>query len=172
MNKETKVYSVEFLSDNIKLGIFVIDREGAVIFIIDKNGNILKKDFLREHTPKKFHTSRASFKGLSEKKDLNYIEGELKGHLKRSADLVFNFYKKNKFDILILGGRKEILSKINPKIHDYLQQIIFTEFLADPDEGTNDIIKKALNAYKKEINKREEQGLKDSLSHHHSQTNN
>ena len=166
-NKKINHFSLN-IRDAKKLGILVIDIEGAVVFCIDKNtGDILEKDFLREHTPKNFHTARASFKGLSEKKDFNYIEGELNAHLKRSADLAFNFYQKNKFDIFILGGRKEILGKIRPDFHNYLQQIIFTEFLADPDEGTGDVIKKALNAYKEEINKREKQGLEEALSHHH-----
>ena len=154
--------------ENKKLGIFVVDREGAVIFFIDKNsGRVLEKDFLREHTPKSFHTARASFKGLSEKKDFNYIEGELKHHLKRSADLAFNFYKKNKFDIFLLGGRKDILGKIRSNFHSYLQEILFVEFLADPDERTEEVIEKALDAYKEEINKREKERLQESLSHHH-----
>lgn len=166
-NKNINHFSLNINSAK-KLGILVVDREGAVIFCIDKNsGDILEKDFLREHIPKNFHTARASFKGLSEKKDFNYIEGELKAHLKRSADLAFNFYQKNKFDIFILGGRKEILGKIRPDFHNYLQKILFTEFLTDPDEGTEYIIKKALFAYKDEINKREKQSLKEALSHHH-----
>jgi len=156
------------INKNIKkLGIFVVDRESAVIFFVDESGNILEKNFLRESTPKNFHTARASFKGLSEKKDFNYIEGELKHHLKRSADLAFSFYQKNKFDIFLLGGRKEILGKIRPDFHNYLQNILFTEFLADPDQRTEEVVKKALDAYKDEINKREKQGLEESLSHHH-----
>ena len=156
------------INKNIKkLGIFVVDRESAVIFFVDESGNVLEKNFLRESTPKNFHTARASFKGLSEKKDFNYIEGELKHHLKRSADLAFSFYQKNKFDIFLLGGRKETLGKIKPDFHNYLQNILFTEFLADPDERTEEVVKKALDAYKDEINKREKQGLEESLSHHH-----
>ena len=55
------------INKNIKkLGIFVVDRESAVIFFVDESGNILEKNFLRESTPKNFHTARASFKGLSE----------------------------------------------------------------------------------------------------------
>jgi len=124
-----------------RYGILLMDREKAQIYSLYL-GSIREylAAFINDVPSKVNFRSEAA---LREKKLLGKIEEKLHHFFKIVNDKTLDLFRKEKFDYLILAGRKEILSKFNPYLHNYLQSKKIGIIEAQPDTEVVEIQKKA-----------------------------
>jgi len=124
-----------------KYGVLLIDREKAQIYQVYL-GEIT--EYLAAYisdVPAKVNFRFAS--GLREKKILGKIEEKLHQFYKMLNENLFDFYKNNKFDYLILGGRKDIIKEFQTYLHSYLSPLLIGTFEEGPTSSKNDILEKS-----------------------------
>ncbi len=124
-----------------RYGILLMDREKAQIYSLYL-GSIREylAAFINDVPSKVNFRSEAA---LREKKLLGKIEEKLHHFFKIVNDKTLDLFRKEKFDYLILAGRKEILSKFKPYLHNYLQSKKIGIIEAQPDTEVVEIQKKA-----------------------------
>jgi peptide chain release factor subunit 1 len=94
----------------------LVDSTRARIFLAEL-GRIEERTDLQDDVP-----GRHDQGGWSQARFQRHINDLRKKHLKRTADVLFRFSKRRKFDHLILGGPEEIVAEFEPELHDYLRQ--------------------------------------------------
>ena len=62
--------------------------------------------------------------------------GAVQQHLKQVADKVFDLFKQQQFDRLVLGGSRETLAALKQQLHPYLRQRWAGDFQAEPGRTT------------------------------------
>ena len=78
--------------------------------------------------------------GWAQARFQRHIEDHVNRHLKHVADTMFEFYKKEGFGHLILGGSQEVRLRLYRILHSYLQKIIAGHISVDIASNTNDIL--------------------------------
>ena len=74
------------------------------------------------------------------------IENDLHQHFKYISDRIFDYYKDNKFDWLILGGSNQIVQDFSNHIHSYLKPKLLGNIKLDIDTiQTNQLFDISLN---------------------------
>ena len=129
------------LSNYKKYGILLINREKAQIYQVYL-GSI--KEYLAafiSEVPAKVNFRFES--GLREKKILGKIDEKLHQFYKMLNDHIFGFFKDNKFDYLILAGKKEIINEFKHYLHNYLKAMVAGTFVEDPSTPEHIILEKA-----------------------------
>ncbi|MBN2073470.1 MAG: hypothetical protein JW770_05960 [Actinobacteria bacterium] len=147
-----------------KYGVLLIDREKAQIYSI-------YLEEVREYLAAIISDvpSKVNFRSnavLREKKILGRIEEKLHGFFKIVNDRTLELFKENRFDYLILAGRKDIIPNFYNYLHSYLQSKYIGSIVAEPDSGTADIRDKALH-FIKDFEDRTKDGLIDRLLDEH-----
>lgn len=120
----------------------VIDRRKARIFSVYL-GNIEEYlGFFADDVPAK--VNEGEWANLREHKIANHIEDHVQRHLKNIADKTRIFFKKQKFDRLLIGGRKSIVAKFIETLHPFLRERVSGQFLAEPTLPLNTILEYSL----------------------------
>jgi len=122
------------------------------------------------------------FEGTEAKRIERHIEAHVLDHLKKSAQLTFDLFKKNRFDGLLLGCEEKGCSELEPFLHAYLKERLAGRIKAKPGDSPTEILKEAVKI-EEEIEQRSEEetvrklvaelerggracsGIKDTLRH-------
>lgn len=99
----------------------LVDKEKTRIFIVYL-GEIEEYTSLFDEIPKNVREPGWAAKSPShiQRRHLHHVHL----HLKHTADVLWNYYKKEPFDRLIIGGSVEVLTDFDRCLHSYLQQRI------------------------------------------------
>ncbi len=130
---------IMLLEDYQRFCILVVDKEHARIFSvylgkIEEHLNVFDKIIGRH---KKGGSSAARFS--------RHRDDEVQKHLKKIADLLFRFFKKNNFDRLIIGyTTPEILPILESILHPWLKERIVGKFDAEIFASEKKILEKSL----------------------------
>ncbi len=138
----------------------VIDRKKARIFSVYLGGIEEYLGFFEDDVPAK--VKEGEWANLREKKIANHIEDHVQRHLKNVADKTKIFFKREKCDRLIIGGRKDIVSKFISLLQPFLRECVSGEFLAQPALPLSKILEYSLDC-EREAEKREEAVLLKKL---------
>ncbi|MCG9479913.1 MAG: hypothetical protein K9H14_06845 [Actinomycetia bacterium] len=141
-----------------KYAILLMDREKAQIYLLYL-GQIKEylAAFINDVPSKVNFRSEAAFR---EKKILGKIEEKLHHFFKIINDKTLELFNEEKFDYLILAGRKEILSNFSNYLHNYLESKMIGQIEAQPDTEVWQIREKA-----QELIDQYEQKTRDDLVH-------
>src|SRR6266571_8571487 len=96
----------------------LVDSEKARIFLAEL-GRIEEESDLLDDVP-----GRHDQGGWSQGRYQRHVDEHRQKHLKHTADVLFRFFKRRRFDHLILGGPEEILPEFERELHDYLRKRI------------------------------------------------
>jgi peptide chain release factor subunit 1 len=96
----------------------LVASEKARIFVAEL-GRIEERSELFDDVP-----GRHDQGGWSQARYRRHIDEHRQRHLKRVADALFAFWKRRRFDHLILGGPEEVVKEFESELHDYLRQLV------------------------------------------------
>jgi peptide chain release factor subunit 1 len=96
----------------------LVDSEKARIFLAEL-GRIEEQSDLVDDVP-----GRHDQGGWSQARYQRHINEHRQRHLKRTAEVLFRFHKRRKFDHLILGGPDEVVAELERDLHDYLRRLV------------------------------------------------
>ncbi len=96
----------------------LVDSEKARIFLAEL-GRIEEQSDLLDDVP-----GRHDQGGWSQARYQRHIDEHRQRHLKRTAEVMFRFYQRRKFDHLILGGPEEVVAELERDLHDYLRRLV------------------------------------------------
>ncbi len=100
----------------------LVDKERARLFLIQM-GEIQDYSMVLDEVPKRHEQGGWAQARLQRRHD-DYVMH----HLKRSAELTFEFFQREGFDYLLIGGTEELTSAFYDRLHTYLQETV-TGFL-------------------------------------------
>jgi peptide subunit release factor 1 (eRF1) len=70
-------------------------------------------------------------------------------HLKRSAELTFEFFQREEFDYILLGGTEQLTSAFFERLHTYLQERVVATFPFATNASPNDVREQTLKVMEK-----------------------
>lgn len=165
-----------------------IDRKKARLFMISLNGVEEILDFFYPEATRntKFQAQEGKFRqrvslggvggevaqGLGEYGFQRMIENEKHQHFKHVSERLFEYYKQNKFDWLIIGGIEQVIADFSNHLHTYLKErylgtISIETNLIKPDELSEkalDLLELTERRNEKRLIKEFEQGLVSGLA--------
>jgi peptide chain release factor subunit 1 len=94
----------------------IVDREKARIFL-SRMGQVEEQTGVFDEVP-----GRHDQGGWAQARYQRHIEEIVGHHLKRVADVLLRFFKRARFDHLILAGPEEIVPEFERHLHDYLRR--------------------------------------------------
>jgi len=96
----------------------LVDREKARIFLV-RMGEIAEETDVFDDVPGQHDQG-----GRAQARYQRHIEEVMAHHLKHVAEVLLRFYKRRKFDHLILAGPEELIPEFERGLHDYLRRRI------------------------------------------------
>lgn len=124
---------VRFLDENEKYFIAFVDKKKARFFSSYTGIMNEREDFFDE-VP-----GRHKQGGWSQARFQRHIKDHTMKHLSNVSDVLYEFYKKEKFDHLILGGSQEARAIFKDILHSSLQKVIVGEVEGGIDDSTSEI---------------------------------
>jgi peptide subunit release factor 1 (eRF1) len=137
-----------------KIATLLIDQTKARLFISTLDGTNEMPGFLYPGATrtKRFQSPKGKFKqrvspstgkgmisqGFGEYAFNRSIENELHQHFKYVSDNIFEYYKTNKFDRLIIGGDSQLVQEFSHHLHSYLNSTILGYVNVDVDNFSPD----------------------------------
>lgn len=100
----------------------LVDKEMARLFLIQM-GEIQDYSLVLDEVPK--HHEQG---GWAQARLQRRHEDAVMHHLKRSAELTFEFFQREEFDYLLLGGTEKLTSAFFERLHTYLQERVVATF--------------------------------------------
>jgi peptide subunit release factor 1 (eRF1) len=94
----------------------LVDKERARLFLIQM-GEIKDYSMVLDEVPK-HHEQGGWAQARLQRRHEDYVMH----HLKRSAELTFEFFQREGFDCLLIGGTDELTSAFYERLHTYLQE--------------------------------------------------
>ena len=144
------------------IAVVVIDRKKARLFRVDlkEPNEVLDYFYPKATRSTKFRTQEGTFKqrlspsagagavphGLGEYGFQRKIENEMHQHFKHVSESLFNYYKENKFDWLIIAGSESVITDFPHHLHAYLKQRYLGSFVLEDIETVklDEIVEMAL----------------------------
>jgi peptide chain release factor subunit 1 len=117
-----------------KYSVVVVDKEKARLFTIYL-GEILERTDIFDVVP-----GRHKQGGWAQARFQRHIEDHVNRHLKHVADTLFDFYKREGFGHIIIGGSQKVRTRFYRILHSYLQHIVSGYISADISTNINDIL--------------------------------
>ena len=84
----------------------------------------------------------AGFSGYDEKRMEGHHRHLVNHHLRNVAESVFDFYKAERFDALVVGGRGSIVKALEQALHSYLQERIAARLTLDVTAKPGAVLRK------------------------------
>lgn len=119
------------LDKYIKYCVVLLNKEKARLFLVSM-GEIADYSEIFDQVPKKHEQG-----GWSQARLQRHHEDHVMRHLKRTAELTFDFYQREGFDHLIIGGPEEVASELPAYLHNYLKDRLLTTISLDVDTATS-----------------------------------
>lgn len=107
----------------------LVDRVHGRIFEVYM-GEIAERSEIIDHVPRRVR--EGGFGGRDERHMERRHTKAVHQHFQRLADAVFELFKHNPFDWLILGGHRELLREFKRHLHPYLKERCSGHFHAEP----------------------------------------
>lgn len=130
--------------------IVVVNKEKARLFTVYL-GEILERTDIFDVVPG-WHKQG----GWAQARFQRHIEDHVNRHLKNVADTLFEFYKREGFGHIIIGGSHKITTRFYRILHSYLQEIVSGYISADVSSNVNDILAAASNIEERKERERSE----------------
>jgi len=140
INSEPYVRPLTALLDEYKrYCTVVVSRDKARIFEVYL-GEITEHTEIFSQVPGKVRI--AGWYGLEERRIERNIEDKIHRHFKGVADATLAFFKRKRFDWLIIGGKKESISAFEKHLHTYLRDRIVGRIDLDPETSLHEALLK------------------------------
>lgn len=123
----------------------MVDRNNARIFLIYK-GVILEHRQVADEVPAKVR--RAGWSGYDEKRTARKLDRKISEHLHHVADTLFELYKRDQFEWLILSGKGEYLKEFEAVLHSYLRERIVAHLDLPVDTPEHEVLERSIRAEK------------------------
>lgn len=117
--------------------VVLVDRKRAKFFTVYLGRLEEKKEFVSEEVPQRVHAVH-EFLGREDKVS-RHIEDHLHKHLALVANEVVEFTKNKKFNMILIGGHKEIMPKFIKHLPGDYRKKILTQFVSELNIPINDI---------------------------------
>jgi peptide chain release factor subunit 1 len=138
----------------------LVDSEKARFFLAEL-GRIEERTELEDDVP-----GRHDQGGWSQKRYGRHIDEHRQKHLKRVADVLFRFYKRRRFDHLILAGPEEVVKELEHELHDYLAQLVRARVSVPMTASAAEVLERSL-ALEEELERERERQTVDRLTADH-----
>jgi peptide chain release factor subunit 1 len=116
----------------------LVDSEKARIFLAEL-GRTEERTELFDDVP-----GRHDQGGWSQTRYRRHIDEHRQKHFKRVADVLFRFYKRRRFDHLILGGPEEVVMEFEHELHDYLAKLVRARVSLPMTASAADVLERSL----------------------------
>lgn len=119
----------------------LVDRQKARLFTIHL-GNIEEhEEVFGQHVPQKVRQINEAWK--REDKILRHIDDHLRRHLKFIAEKTSEFAKNKHINFIVLGGHRELFSKIKKHLPHHLAKKVLDAFVSELNLPINDLFLKS-----------------------------
>lgn len=116
---------LELLDEFERYCTVVVDKEKARIFTVYL-GEIEEQSYIFDE-----FIGKHARGGWAQARWQRHIEDHVRRHLKKVALQTYKFFRKNKFDRLIIAGSKEILPEYEHVLHNYLKNKLAGKFYTE-----------------------------------------
>jgi peptide subunit release factor 1 (eRF1) len=123
----------------------LLDTHNARIFLIDK-GAILEYKQVADEVPAKVR--RAGWSGYDETRTDRKVGQKISEHLHHVANTLFELYKRDQFEWLILSGKGEYLKEFESILHSYLKEKVVARLDLPADTPEHEVLDRAVRAEK------------------------
>ena len=135
----------------------LVDSEKARIFLAEV-GRIEERSDLFDDVP-----GRHDQGGWSQARYRRHIDEHRQKHLKHVADALFRFFKRRRFDHLILGGPEEVVKELEVELHDYLRRRVRARIALPITATVDEVLSRSL-ALEEEIERGRERGVVERVA--------
>jgi peptide subunit release factor 1 (eRF1) len=118
----------------------LVDKERARLFLIQM-GEIQDYSLVLDEVPK-HHDQGGWAQARLQRRHDDFVSH----HLKRSAELTFEFFQREGFDYLLIGGTEELTSAFFDRLHTYLQDRVAGYLPISTSASPTDVRKQTLEA--------------------------
>lgn len=140
------------LDKYVKYCVVLINKEKARLFLVYL-GEITDYSEIFDQVPRKHDQG-----GWSQSRLQRHHDDHVLHHIKRTADLTFDFYQREGFDHLITGGTEEVVSQFPEYLHNYLKDRILATISVDVDTATSkEILEESLKIEQRQEEDKERQ---------------
>jgi peptide chain release factor subunit 1 len=116
----------------------LVDREKARIFLA-RMGRIREQTDVFDDVP-----GRHDQGGWAQARYQRHIDEHAAQHLKHVAEVLLAFYKRRRFDHLILAGPEELIPELERALHDYLIRRIVARTTMSLSASVNEVLERSL----------------------------
>jgi len=143
------------LDQHPRFCVVVVDRERARIFEVCL-GEIEETTEVLGDVPDQVRFG--GWKGYEEKRVARSIEDKVHRHYRQTAEKTLDVFRRDRFDLLVVGGYREALNEFSGHLHSYLQERLRAKVELDPAAPPGDILKR-VREVEKELEREQEQDL-------------
>ncbi|HVE90809.1 MAG TPA: Vms1/Ankzf1 family peptidyl-tRNA hydrolase [Actinomycetota bacterium] len=94
--------------------------------------------------------------GWSQARFQRSVEEEVKDHVKKACETVFESFQRSGFDRLLVGAAEELWPEVQEKLHDYVKQRLVGRFDVEVEHSSpEDVLQRALPAIEQDERQRE-----------------
>jgi len=116
----------------------IVDREKARIFLA-KTGRIEEERDVLDEVP-----GRHEQGGRSQARYRRHIEQHVGQHLRHVADTLLRYWKRRRFDHLIVAGAEEVLPEFERHLHEYVRRRIASRATLSMTASIDEVLAKSL----------------------------
>jgi peptide subunit release factor 1 (eRF1) len=121
----------------------LVDKERARLFLIQM-GEIQDYSMVLDEVPK--HHEQG---GWAQARLQRRHGDAVMHHLKRSAELTFEFFQREGFDYILLGGTEQLTGAFFERLHTYLQERVVSTFPFATGASPSEVLEKTLKVMEK-----------------------
>jgi peptide chain release factor subunit 1 len=134
----------------------LVDSEKARIFLAEL-GRIEEEADLLDDVP-----GRHDQGGWSQARYQRHIDEHRQRHLKRVADVLFRYFKRRRFDHLILGGPEELVVEFERELHDWLGRRVRARVSVPITAAADEVLARSL-AVEEQLEREKERAAVETL---------
>jgi peptide subunit release factor 1 (eRF1) len=123
----------------------LVDKNDARIYLIHK-GTILEYKRIADAVPARIR--RGGWSGYDEKRTARKRDHKINEHFHHVADTLFELYKRDQFEWLILGCKGEFLAEFKGTLHSYLREKLAAELDLPVDTPEHEVLERSARVEK------------------------
>jgi len=149
-----------------RFAILVFGRQKARLYSYYLGKILERETIFHDYVIPKFNASKSSWRCLREKSVNHKIDDTYHRHLKEISRILFDNFKKYRFDKLLLASHQSEINSIKRHLHSYLFPRLIGEFTADADDPAQIIKEKVDKAIAEYRENKEKLKVADLLNNH------